>query len=303
MIIMNSEPVLIYSPLHINHKVSLDCPDQPERLDEALEELIDIVTVQDAPNGEEYLPLFHTPDYIHKVRTICNELGRGEINTIIDNCFSQSTYQAACYAVGATIEAAKYAQHARRAFAFVRPPGHHAWSDKEGGFCVFNNVAIATEFLRQQGERKILIIDVDLHLGDGTIEYVTKTPNTSYFSINCAGLWPHGDQDQFERCENIFLPSGTSDARYIQVLERRLTKTIERENPSIIAVSAGFDTCVHDSNTFEETFGGSFNLTSDSYQALWKILDRSLIPYFAVLEGGYDPLSIMDGVESFFNRE
>src|SRR3989338_8267451 len=258
--------------------------------------------VQGAPNGEKYVHLVHDPDYIRKIKKISRELAPGEINEKGDNCFSPGTYKAACYAVGAAIKAAQYAQHARRAFALVRPPGHHAMPDGENGFCFFNNVAIASQYLLERGERKILIVDVDLHLGDGTIEYVTRTPSASYFSIDCAGLWPFRDQIEFERVENIFLPSETSDDRYIDILERRLTRAIERERPSIIAVSAGFDTCTHDLNSFGETFGGGFNLTSASYQKLWQILDRSLIPYFAVLEGGYDPLSVIEGVGSFFHR-
>ena len=124
-----------------------------------------------------------------------------------------------------------------------------------------------------------------------------------YFYINGEGLWPHLEPDELPNAEHIFLPAGTDDQRYLAVLQDRLVPTIKQFDPSIIVVSAGFDTFHLDYQNYREALGGGFMLTEKSYKAIWKILDEVLVPYCAVLEGGYDPESVVAGVRSFLDKD
>ncbi|RKY72348.1 MAG: histone deacetylase family protein, partial [Candidatus Latescibacterota bacterium] len=105
-------------------------------------------------NGEKYLTLFHTPEYIDRVKKACKE----GIHLDVDTVTSERSYEAAIYAVGATVMASR-----TNDFALVRPPGHHAYPSKSSGFCIFNNIAIATQKLVSEG-KKVLIFDFDAHL-------------------------------------------------------------------------------------------------------------------------------------------
>ncbi len=315
---------LVYSPRSLEHLVAENypaaCLDRPARLEkvkqlpffqeglERLNESLSDERVIPALNGEQHLGLVHTPSYITQIKRVCEELRDGEIISLHENrdtWFSRNSYQAACYAVGGAVQAASLAKWGKNAFSLARPPGHHAHPDKEGGFCLFNNVAIAAEYLRRQGE-KVFILDIDLHLGDGTLKYAGGKESLYYFSINLEHSWPHGEPEQQpntknmqSNVQNIFLPSGTDDRRYTEVLQDCLRPTLAAFHPSIIAVSAGFDTHHLDAEAFTEELEGGFRLTSNSYCELKKILDDSRIPYFCVLEGGYHPQSVLEGVRSF----
>ncbi len=253
------------------------------------------------PADEKALKLYHSESYIWRIKKFCAGLELREVAQIdsnSDNWFSKGSYRAATAAVGAAIKAADYAQNATSAFAVVRPPGHHAHQDYGSGFCIFNNVAIATEYLVQQGE-KVMIVDVDLHLGDGTLAYAEGRDNIFYFSINHDNLWPYQQPEDTENTEQVWLPEGTTDGRYIKTLEERLSPAIDQFNPKIIAVSIGFDTHTYDRNGFGNVLGGGFNLTAESYKHLNNLLIRKAIPYFLVLEGGYSADSIKEGVQAF----
>lgn len=310
---------LIYHPAMLEHQVDEACPEKPERIESLVDNVPAIADglerrlngqydelVLTAPYGEQYLDLVHTPKYIRHVKELCESLGDTEITSFEqhprDVCFSRQTYKAACYAVGGAVQAAILAKRGQKSFALVRPPGHHASAEQESGFCIFNNVAIATEYLRRKGER-VMIVDIDLHLGDGTLAYIEGKENIFYFSINQENTWPHLVPEPTGNSENIFLPEGTDDEKYRAVLWERLVPALDAFNPSIVAVSAGFDTHGMDAQHFGEELEGGFILSHQSYKELWEILDKKMIPYFAVLEGGYNPLSVMAGVLSFLDKD
>jgi acetoin utilization deacetylase AcuC-like enzyme len=252
-------------------------------------------------SGELYLSLFHTPKYIEEVKEICKNLRKHESTNLNDTFLSKESYNLACYAVGASIEAAKNAKQGKKSFAVVRPPGHHAHADKGDGFCIFNNIAIATEYLRRKNE-KVLIIDTDLHVGDGTISYVSGKDNVFYYSLGQEKIWPFLDEENFDNVHLEFLPEGITDEIYISTLEKTIPLLLKQFQPDIIAVSAGFDTFAVDYVDYREIFQGGFCLSPKVYKSLWNLLDHSLIPYFAVLEGGYNPISICTGVMTFFDK-
>ncbi|NQV91293.1 hypothetical protein HQ489_02360 [Candidatus Woesearchaeota archaeon] len=306
-------PLLIYHPIFHSDGLPEDSLERSERLEHLIEEVPFIrKSIKElgqesskmikAKNGKEFLPLVHSKDYVTSVQEMCQKLQQGEYLENEDVFLGKNSYKMACYAVGASIQAAELAKHGKKSMALVRPPGHHAYPHKMSGFCIFNNIAIATEYLLQQGE-KVMIIDVDLHLGDGTLAYVEGKSDVYYFSISQKGLWPHHEPADDTNTELIFLREGTTDREYCHTLEEKLLPAIARFNPDIIAVSAGFDTCGMDLLDYGEIIKGGFALSEKTYSHLWDILDTTLIPYFAVLEGGYNPLSVLSGVLSFLKHE
>ncbi len=307
-------PLLIYHPIFMQDSLPEESIERAARLEILIEDipfiqqLIEKTEVREGDihalrphSGEAYLNLFHTPRYIEEIKEICENLRDHESTTLNGTFLSKESYAMACYAVGASIEAAKNAKQGKKSFAVVRPPGHHAHADKSDGFCIFNNMAISVEYLSRQGE-KVLILDTDLHVGDGTLSYAAEKENIFYYSLGQQQLWPFIEQNDSENTQLEFLPESTIDEVYIQTLKQTIPSLIKQFNPDIIAVSAGFDTFAMDYVDYRDTFQGGFCLSPKVYKELWHILDQSLIPYFALLEGGYNPLSIATGVMTFFDK-
>lgn len=190
------------------------------------------------PASEADLLLVHTIDLIEDVRR-------------------ESTYEVSALAVGGAIRCAELALAGEPAFGLIRPPGHHAGRDFNGGFCRFNNIAIAIEKLRA-GERVVrpLIVDIDLHYGNGT-------------------------EDIFRGRDILFLNMSLTDSReeYLSILRENLRNF---KYYDIIAVSAGFD-------TYELDWGGT--LKTEDYVATGELIREASMACggrrFAVLEGGY----------------
>ncbi len=299
---------------HIEH------PRRLAAVNQSLRELFsedDLIQAKPSFKAQNALEATHYGRYIEDIEERCKELtdridlkDEGEtasLDDAIETRLSRKSYKVATLAVGAAIQAADIAQKGGKAFALVRPPGHHAHRDSGHGFCLFNNVAIAAEYLaRIDNVNRILIIDIDIHFGDGTYEICSNSDNSNrlyYLSFNQENLFPHPDVSQETiNSTNIFLPKDTSDRSYNRALDGHIYKTIKKFKPNIIAVSAGFDTCRYDSEAYSETLGVGFSLTEDSYSHFKKILDRTNLPYFLVLEGGYHPTSIEIGLRVFAEK-
>src|SRR3990167_3905652 len=155
---------LIYNKIFLEHKAD-GHPERPERLLSFgdLEE-------SEIENGEKYLKLVYDDGYIKKIKNA----SRKEINLDADTYTNSKSYEVACYAVGAAIKAAK-----QNDFALIRPPGHHATSNKAMGFCLFNSIAIACKWLNERGKR-VLVVDIDGHHGNGTQDIFYKTDKILY---------------------------------------------------------------------------------------------------------------------------
>lgn len=237
-------------------------------------------------SGEKHLKLGHTKEYIEHVKQSC----KMEQPLDPDTPTCKKSYEAACYAVSASILASK-----KQAFALVRPPGHHATRDRGMGFCIFNNMAITAKYNAKQN-KKIFILDIDIHHGNGTEDIIKGDKNILYASIHQNPLYPGTGLKSTENCINIPLPPGIRDEQYIKALETHIAPAIRKFNPDIIGVSAGFDAYYKDAGYVA---GNYFFLTGKTYKRIKQLLEQYKV--FYVLEGGYNPESVYEGVKFFID--
>lgn len=242
----------------------------------------------DEINGEEYLSLVHSDEYIQNIKYACHHKEYfAEIN------LSPESYQAAIMAVGLSVKASENGN-----FAVVRPPGHHARATKTSGFCLFNNIAVAAQKLANEG-KKVFIFDFDGHHGDGTQEIFYDSDKVFYCSIHQFNSYPRtgspsetgvGAGKGFTL--NIPLMPESGDKVLLEVLEKVIHTAICFK-PDIVAVSAGFD-------GFQEDKLLNLNFTTKGYYECGLRLRKNFPHVFAVLEGGYHT-KIKECVEAFVN--
>ena len=272
---------IIYDPVVLKHKIGYHIENEKR--------LLSLLPLKETnvASGEEYINLVHDEQYINKVIEACKSLVRFDDDTNI--CVD--SYEAAIHAVGATILASQ-----TNGFAAVRPPGHHA---PFGGFCLFNNIAIAAKLLAND-KKKVLILDMDGHFGNGTYELTKESNNIFYWSLHEFGknIYPQcGDIDYVGvgpgkgYSINIPLPQGVGDDLYMEVFNRFLPFA-KNFKPDIVGVSAGFD-------AHKDDFVLNLKLTDNSFYEIGKILSENFGNVFAVLEGGYN-LDVLQGSISNF---
>jgi len=232
-------------------------------------------------NGEKYLSLVHTPDYIKKIKQAClAEKILAEVQ------LSTESFKSACLAAGLAVYASR-----KGAFAVVRPPGHHASKDKASGFCLFNNLAIAVQNLLNKG-KKAAILDIDIHHGDGTQSIFSGKKNVFYASLHQENAFPGTGYNSFKNVLNILLPQNTDDNLYLKNIKKAV-KEIKKRKFNILAVSAGFD-------TFKKDKLMGFSLNLKTYKEIGKLVKKNFKKSFAILEGGYHN-KIKDCVKNFVN--
>lgn len=262
---------IIYHPIILNH-LTVQHPENKERILS-----LGTLPITELPLTEEPLTLVHTPEYIDRIKKLC------ETSQPIDpdTQTSPGSFQAALYAAAATI----HASHVD-GFAVVRPPGHHAYPDHGSGFCLFNNIAIAAKKLVNEGKR-VLIFDIDGHLGDGTEEIFYDSSQVLYWSLHQMNVFPpKGTIDEIGKGEglgytiNIPLPQLARDDMYLSAM-RRFLPIAKQFHPDVVGVSAGFD--AHHSDPLLR-----LNVSVDCYWEIGKILKENFSHIFATLEGGYN---------------
>ncbi len=189
-------------------------------------------------------------------------------------------------------------------FAALRPPGHHAEANRAMGFCLLNNVAIAARAAqREEGVERILIVDWDVHHGNGTQHSFEEDPSILYFSTHQFPHYPGtGNFDEIGRGRgvgatvNVPMPPGCGDAEYLGVFQRILAPVARHHRPELILVSCGFDAHRDDPLASMELSGAGFGALAQMVRALAAELCAGRLGF--VLEGGYAASGLREGTEA-----
>lgn len=223
-----------------------------------------------------------------------------------DTSANAHTWEAASLAAGGLIrlaEAVADGTH-RNAFAFVRPPGHHAERGRAMGFCFFNNIAIGAEWLvRRRGLQRVAIVDFDVHHGNGTQYSFFARPDVFFASVHRFPFYPgtgraeeRGEGEGSGATLNVPLEPGADDDAYRRAFEERIIPEIERFKPQILLLSAGYDAHVRDPL-------GGMRVTTAGFR--WIMEELVLLAkeqcggkLVAALEGGYDLAALRESVEA-----
>lgn len=192
---------------------------------------------------DEQLTRVHTTEYVSHIRKIAPKAGVVRLDP--DTAMGPMTLSAALHAAGAVVLATDlvFSGKADNAFCCVRPPGHHAGRSNAAGFCIFNSVAVGVAHaIQQHGLERVAIVDFDVHHGDGTEDIFRPNPKVMLCSIFQHPFYPgRGADSRTERMINVPLAAGTDGKAYRQAVEAEFRPALERFQPQMIFVSAGFD--------------------------------------------------------------
>jgi len=234
----------------------------------------------------------HAPSYLDVLHTL-SERGGGIIDA--DTVMGKATWDAALFAAGAALTAVRHAVSGHgHAFAAIRPPGHHALAARAMGFCFLANAVIAAREAQVLGRRRILIVDWDVHHGNGTQSLVERDPSIRYVSLHESPAYPGTGAAIEKGVGNVFnvpRPAGLPAERYIADLEEALLAATDGWQPDLVLISAGYDAMLGDPL-------GGFTLEPEHYAELVEALLARCPgrPVVGLLEGGYDPGRLADGV-------
>ncbi len=247
-------------------------PESPERVSSSYQYLMEkgFEFIEPALCRDEDILLAHTPKLLKEVK--------GEKFMDLDTPALPGIFEHAMLAAGSAVSAADECLKGNKTFSLMRPPGHHATKNSLGGFCYFNNVAIAS--LKVRGKTgKIAVIDFDCHHGNGTEDIFLGEKDILYLSLHQSPLYPGTGLRSRENCINYPIPYNTSTEQYLAFLDDGLKKVAEF-NPDLLAISAGFDSYKLDPIT-------NLSLEKDTYKTIGEMLSKFNKPLFTVLEGGY----------------
>lgn len=224
---------------------------------------------------EEDLLLVHTEKLIRKVKE--NDFFDPDCPNI-DNIF-----YFASLSCGSAIKASEISLSGDIGFSLGRPPGHHAGKNSLGGFCYFNNIAVAVKKLLLKNF-KVAILDIDGHHGNGTEEIFRGVENVIYVSIHQFPAYPGTGKYSFENCYNFPVPPYSSSKKYMEKFDESI-EIIEKFSPDIIGISCGFD-------AYKEDPLLNLSLNETDYYLIGKKIGFLNRKIFLVLEGGYNILKI-----------
>jgi acetoin utilization deacetylase AcuC-like enzyme len=295
---------LVADRRYLDHYAGRVHPERPERVAAMLEmaehlKRPDLKLYAPRQAGRAELQLCHREDYIAAVERTAT-LERSNFDP--DTHTSPATWQTATLAAGGVLTAveAVLAGEVDNAFAIVRPPGHHALANRAMGFCFFNNVAIAAAaLLANHGLQRVLILDWDVHHGNGTQELFYASPQVLYMSLHQYPFYPgSGLFDEIGAgagagyTVNVPLPASFGDDEYLRVFDDLLMPIARQFNPEFVLISAGFD--CH----YRDPLGG-MRVTERGFLAMARRMKRLAAEccngrMVAALEGGYDLKALAD---------
>lgn len=297
----------VYSDTYLAHDPGPENPERPERLTAVIKALDGsrllekLAGIEPAPAGLEWIERVHDKAHVSRVREAC---GRAPALLDWDTAVSKGSFDAALLAAGGAIEAvdAVIAGRVRNAFCAVRPPGHHAMRGRAMGFCLFNNAAVAAQYVRDRHHlARVLIVDWDAHHGNGTQDAFYGDPNVLYFSTHQFPGYP-GSGAASERGEgaglgftvNVPMAPGSGDAEYLRAFEEILLPAADGFKPDFVLVSAGFDAHGGDPITkLDVTTDGFGRMTGAVKGIAERHCGGRLV---SVLEGGYGLKNLGDSV-------
>ena len=298
---------IVKHPLYLEHKTGIMHPENPYRL----ESIYTMLESRDFGGGllnvcprfarlEELLSV-HAPNYVDRV---LDSAEKAQVRFDPDTVTSPKTYKAAWLAAGGVMEAIRSVLQGevRNAFALIRPPGHHALRDRAMGFCIFNNLAIGARYaLSAHGLERVLILDWDLHHGNGIQDIFYEDPQVLYVSIHRFPYFPWtGGVEEVGKGEgegfnvNIPLEMGCSDPDYGNLIRHLLFPIAKQFKPELILVAAGFD--IHHGDPLR-----SMSVTEQGFARMSRLLmelagelcHKRLV---LALEGGYNSEALRDSV-------
>lgn len=311
--VRKAKTALVYHEACLEHQTGKDFPERPTRLAAILERLerrkllAQLETIKPVPADLKWIERIHSPEYIARVKRTCE--GAGEQIRHLDSSdvpVCGKSYLAALYSAGAPLAAidAVMAGKVRNAFCAIRPPGHHALKNRAMGFCIFNNVAIAARYLQQEHRlARVLIIDWDVHHGNGTQDAFYEDGSVLYFSTHQSPWYPHtgnalerGKGKGLGHTINVPLPAGAGDQEVLQAWNEKLLPAARDFKPDFVLISAGFD------SHRDDPLGG-LTISTECYARLTR-LARKIADHhcqgrlISMLEGGYHLDNLADSVEA-----
>jgi len=290
----------------LEHVAGKKHPESPARLEavwKGLDNLLleeDLVRIEPRIATEIELLRCHPIEHIQALEAV-DAQGGGRIDP--DTGISSGSWSAAKLAAGSGLAAVEslIQTEAKTAFCAIRPPGHHATSDRSMGFCLLNNIAITAASLIAKGE-KVAVIDIDAHHGNGTQEIFYSDPRVLMISIHQWPLYPGtgleeeiGELDGQGFTVNIPLPPGSTGSTYRSALDKIVVPLVEDFRPDWVLVSAGFDAHREDPLTDMGLTSGDF---ADLTANLFNLAPKSRCIFF--LEGGYNLQALTDSVSASF---
>ena len=298
----------LYHEDYLKHNAGNWHPERPDRLEaivnhlEKIGLLSQLIRVEPTPASLDWISTIHSTDYIAYLENSCKS---GQTQLDADTGVCSDSYQVALLAAGGVLSVVNAVMTGKidNAFCAIRPPGHHAEKDRAMGFCLFNNIAIAAKYIQQKHKlEKVLIIDWDVHHGNGTQNTFNADPTVFYFSIH---QWPHypGSGNRLETGADIGVGftlnvprgAGADDDTYIKIFNEELIPAAQKFAPDFILISAGFD--AHQDDPL-----AAMNLTEHGYASLTAVVKKLAQEMcqgriISLLEGGYNLNALAKSVE------
>ena len=297
---------IIWDPRYLKHDTGPGHPESPRRL-LAVKEVLDsdssLIHLVPRKATKEEIGWVHSEEHVENVEKTA-QAGPGYFD--LDTPFSPDSADAAFLAVGGVLEAIEsvFTGEVDNAFAFPRPPGHHAESTHAMGFCLFNNIAVAAEYLiRNKKLSRVAIVDVDVHHGNGTQHFFYNRDDVFYISTHRFPFYPGtGAADETGTGKgrgytlNVPFDALGDDDDYAKGYDKKILPALHEYKPEFLLVSAGFDAHQRDPlGGMKITKGGFKMMARNLFDVAQKYSGAKIV---FVLEGGYDMKGLQEGVEA-----